>query len=94
MAEPDEADSSIFDPRADPDAPASHRSAESRPLRGVITDWGGVMTSPIIDTVTAWLEADWANWGESGRRGIRPGSRKYLQEKLLPQLVHIVEGSR
>jgi putative hydrolase of the HAD superfamily len=27
-------------------------------LRGVITDWGGVMTNPIIDTVTAWLEAD------------------------------------
>ncbi|HEY6481646.1 MAG TPA: HAD family phosphatase [Streptosporangiaceae bacterium] len=27
-------------------------------LRGVITDWGGVMTNPIIDTVTAWLDAD------------------------------------
>jgi len=24
----------------------------------VIFDWGGVITSPIIDTVTAWLEAD------------------------------------
>jgi putative hydrolase of the HAD superfamily len=24
----------------------------------VITDWGGVMTNPIIETVTAWLEAD------------------------------------
>jgi epoxide hydrolase-like predicted phosphatase len=27
-------------------------------LRGVITDWGGVMTSPIIDSVNAWLAAD------------------------------------
>jgi epoxide hydrolase-like predicted phosphatase len=27
-------------------------------LRGVITDWGGVMTNPIIETVTAWLAAD------------------------------------
>jgi epoxide hydrolase-like predicted phosphatase len=27
-------------------------------LRGVITDWGGVLTSPIADTVSAWLEAD------------------------------------
>ena len=24
----------------------------------MITDWGGVMTNPIIETVTAWLEAD------------------------------------
>jgi epoxide hydrolase-like predicted phosphatase len=27
-------------------------------LRGVITDWGGVMTNPIAETVNAWLEAD------------------------------------
>jgi epoxide hydrolase-like predicted phosphatase len=27
-------------------------------LRGVITDWGGVMTSPIIESVDAWLAAD------------------------------------
>jgi epoxide hydrolase-like predicted phosphatase len=26
--------------------------------RGVITDWGGVMTNPIAETVNAWLEAD------------------------------------
>ena len=30
----------------------------ARPIRGVITDWGGVMTNPIIETVTAWLTAD------------------------------------
>ena len=27
-------------------------------LRGVIVDWGGVMTSPIPDTVQAWLDAE------------------------------------
>ena len=30
----------------------------ARPLRGVITDWGGVMTSPLLETVRAWIEAD------------------------------------
>src|SRR5262245_30475089 len=30
----------------------------SAQLQAVIFDWGGVITSPIIDTVTAWLEAD------------------------------------
>jgi putative hydrolase of the HAD superfamily len=27
-------------------------------VRGVIFDWGGVITSPIIDTVQAWLSAE------------------------------------
>jgi putative hydrolase of the HAD superfamily len=27
-------------------------------LRGVITDWGGVMTSPIRNTVQAWLDSE------------------------------------
>ena len=27
-------------------------------VRGVIFDWGGVITSPIADTVTAWLHAE------------------------------------
>lgn len=31
--------------------------ARSRP-RAVIFDWGGVITTPIVDTVRAWLEAD------------------------------------
>ncbi len=28
------------------------------PLRGVIADWGGVMTNPITETVRAWIAAD------------------------------------
>jgi putative hydrolase of the HAD superfamily len=44
-------------------------------LRGVITDWGGVMTGPMIDTVTAWLEAD----------GIDTGSYKTLMRAWVNQ---------
>ncbi len=30
----------------------------SEPLRGVILDWGGVLTGPIIDAVQAWLDSE------------------------------------
>ena len=30
----------------------------ARTFRGLIIDWGGVMTSPIADTVRAWLDSD------------------------------------
>ena len=39
-----------------PDQPSA--PGERPVLRGVITDWGGVMTSPILDTVRAWLDAE------------------------------------
>jgi putative hydrolase of the HAD superfamily len=31
-------------------------------FRGVITDWGGVLTTPILTTVRAWIEADAIDW--------------------------------
>jgi putative hydrolase of the HAD superfamily len=31
-------------------------------FRGVITDWGGVLTTPILATVRAWIEADDIDW--------------------------------
>lgn len=31
-------------------------------FRGIITDWGGVLTSPILATVQAWIEADGVDW--------------------------------
>jgi putative hydrolase of the HAD superfamily len=34
----------------------------STEFRGVITDWGGVLTSPILTTVRAWIEADEIDW--------------------------------
>ncbi len=55
--------------QAEPD----HRSGQAEPghrggqaespgarpkLRGVITDWGGVLTNPILETVNAWIELE------------------------------------
>jgi putative hydrolase of the HAD superfamily len=39
--------------------PATKEPAAGRPkLRGVIIDWGGVMTNPILETINAWIEAE------------------------------------
>lgn len=37
---------------------AESAEAASGRLRGVITDWGGVLTNPIAETVNAWLNAE------------------------------------
>jgi putative hydrolase of the HAD superfamily len=39
-------------------------------LRGIITDWGGVLTTPILATVRAWIEAEGIDW-ESYRAVMR-----------------------
>jgi putative hydrolase of the HAD superfamily len=39
---------------AGPTTPAAGQT----PVRGVIVDWGGVVTNPILDTVDAWLRAE------------------------------------
>ena len=31
-------------------------------FRGVITDWGGVLTTPILTTVQAWIEVEGIDW--------------------------------
>jgi putative hydrolase of the HAD superfamily len=39
--------------------PHADEPAAARPkLRGVIIDWGGVMTNPILETINAWIEAE------------------------------------
>jgi putative hydrolase of the HAD superfamily len=35
---------------------------ESPRLRGVIIDWGGVLTTPLPDTVRAWVQAEGIDW--------------------------------
>jgi putative hydrolase of the HAD superfamily len=38
----------------------AERVAYDRPVtvRGLITDWGGVLTTPLKEAITAWIEAD------------------------------------
>jgi len=43
-------------PELDLPEPEQPSRAGSRPIRGVIMDWGGVMTNPIRDMVQAWLD--------------------------------------
>ena len=31
-------------------------------IRGVISDWHGVLTPPLLDTVRAWVQADGIDW--------------------------------
>lgn len=42
----------------DPRSAAASGETRTRTFSGLITDWGGVMTSPISDTVRAWLDAE------------------------------------
>jgi putative hydrolase of the HAD superfamily len=54
---------------------------DGKEIRGVITDWGGVLTAPILTTVQAWIQAediDWASYRAVMRSwfydAYRPGS--------------------
>jgi putative hydrolase of the HAD superfamily len=44
--------------RGPPGQAQPHGPGVTPAFRGVITDWGGVMTSPIRDTVQAWLDSE------------------------------------
>jgi putative hydrolase of the HAD superfamily len=51
-------------------------------IRGVIADWGGVLTTPILTTVKAWIQADGIDW-ESYRAVMRTWvSEAYLADGI------------
>ena len=41
-----------------PAAPSGSPATLARDIRGVIIDWGGVVTSPLVDTIDAWLRSE------------------------------------
>jgi putative hydrolase of the HAD superfamily len=59
-------------------------------LRGVITDWGGVLTTPILTTVRAWIEADGIEW-ESYRAVMRPWVSQAYDAEGHPNPIHALE---
>jgi putative hydrolase of the HAD superfamily len=62
----------------------------SAPLRAVIFDWGGVITSPIVETVTAWLEAERID-RESYMAAMRPWVRSAYGPEDSESPIHALE---
>jgi epoxide hydrolase-like predicted phosphatase len=62
----------------------------SAPVRGVIFDWGGVITSPILDTVRAWLIADRID-RDSYTAAMRPWVRQAYGTDQRDSPIHALE---
>jgi putative hydrolase of the HAD superfamily len=59
-------------------------------IQGVITDWGGVLTTPILTTVRAWIQADEIDW-DSYRAVMRTWVAEAYGEADLRNPVHALE---
>lgn len=59
-------------------------------IRGVITDWGGVLTTPILSTVSAWIQAEGIDWN-SYVAVMRPWVFGAYQPDADPNPVHQLE---
>jgi putative hydrolase of the HAD superfamily len=65
-------------------------SESPTPVRAVIFDWGGVITSPILDTVTAWLETDRID-RDSYAAAMRPWVRQAYGSEAAESPIHALE---
>jgi putative hydrolase of the HAD superfamily len=59
-------------------------------FKGVITDWGGVLTTPIVTTVRAWLRAEGIDW-TTYTAVMRPWIAQAYDREGGPDLVHALE---
>lgn len=66
-----------------------HRQARST-LRGVIFDWGGVITTPIVDTVRAWLDTEGID-RDSYAAAMRPWVRQAYGPDEAESPIHALE---
>jgi epoxide hydrolase-like predicted phosphatase len=62
----------------------------SQQLRAVIFDWGGVITSPILDTVAAWLKADRID-RDSYAAAMRPWVQRAYGPETAESPIHALE---
>jgi epoxide hydrolase-like predicted phosphatase len=81
---PEKSESAVPEDRAEDSEVAGRR------IRGVIVDWGGVMTGPISDIMNAWLEAD-GIIRESFAAAIRPWLRQAYGASSDDSPVHALE---
>jgi putative hydrolase of the HAD superfamily len=59
-------------------------------IRGVVTDWGGVLTTPILSTVQAWIQAEGIDW-DSYVAVMRPWVFGAYQPQAAPNPVQRLE---
>jgi putative hydrolase of the HAD superfamily len=59
-------------------------------LRGIVIDWGGVLTTPILTTVRAWIEADGIDWN-SYLAVMRPWVSQAYDVDASPNPIHALE---
>jgi putative hydrolase of the HAD superfamily len=59
-------------------------------LRGIITDWGGVLTPPILATVRAWIQAEDIDW-ETYRSVMRGWVFEAYRQDGLSNPIHALE---
>ena len=59
-------------------------------LRGIITDWGGVLTPSILATVRAWIQAEDIDW-ESYRSVMRSWVFEAYRQDGLSNPIHALE---
>ena len=78
----------------DPAAGGGSQGAGDRPgpgsYQGVIIDWGGVMTGPVMDSVQAWLDAERIDH-DSYHAALRPWVRAAYDEAGHGNPVHALE---
>jgi epoxide hydrolase-like predicted phosphatase len=59
-------------------------------FRGIITDWGGVLTPPILTTVRAWIQAEDIDW-DSYRSVMRSWVFEAYRQDGLSNPIHALE---
>jgi epoxide hydrolase-like predicted phosphatase len=60
-------------------------------VRGVVTDWGGVLTTPILTTVRAWIQADGIDWDTYAAVMGPWVTGAYKDQAATPNPVHALE---
>ena len=59
-------------------------------FRGIVSDWGGVLTTPILTTITAWIKAEGIDW-DSYRDVMRPWVSQAYDSDGRPNPIHALE---
>jgi putative hydrolase of the HAD superfamily len=73
-----------------PDRDAALSAAAAAGLRGVIIDWGGVLTNSIRETVAAWAKAEEVDW-KSYVAVMRPWLEEAYHANVAGNPVHALE---